>query len=149
MHIGKYTIMGDADDSYNFLEILPIYNELKKGNDLVIGNRLTKNIENGAMKFTHKYIGTPLLSSLINLKYKTKIHDVNCGLRGFDTKKIQKINLETKGMEFASEMIIKAKKSNLSIKEVDINFYKDKRNAPSNLKTIRDGKRHLKLIFSL
>lgn len=145
---GKYIIMGDADDSYNFLEIDEFYKELKKGNDIVIGNRYHK-IEKGAMKWTHRYIGTPLLRYMIRKKYKIDIKDINCGLRGMKKEKIEQLNLKSEGMEFASEMIIKAKLNNLKIKEIPINFYKDKRKHKSNLKTIRDGFRHLKLILQM
>lgn len=142
---GKYVIMGDADDSYNFLEIDDFYKELKKQNDLVIGNRYY-HMEKGAMKWTHKYIGTPLLTYILNRKYKLKLHDINCGLRAFDKEKILNLNLKSEGMEFATEMLIEAKKSNLKIKEIPINFYKDKRDRKTHLRTIRDGFRHLKII---
>lgn len=143
---GKYIIMGDADDSYNFLEIKEFIENLDKGYDLVIGNRFY-NIEKGAMKWSHRYIGTPLLNFIINKTNKLNLHDINCGLRGLRKEKISTLNLQSGGMEFASEMIIKAKKNNLKIIEIPINFYKDKRNTKSNLRTIRDGIRHLKVIL--
>ena len=145
---GKYIIMGDADDSYNFLELDDFFKELQNGNDLVIGNRY-HNIEKGAMKWSHRYIGTPILSFWIRKKYKIQIKDVNCGLRGFNKEKIMDLSLKCEGMEFASEMIIKAKKANLKIKEIPINFHKDKRKekSKSHLNTIRDGFRHLKVIL--
>ena len=144
---GKYIIMGDADDSYNFLEIDNIYKSLvEEGYELIIGNRFF-NMEKGAMKLTHKYIGTPLLSYIIRKKYKLNIKDVNCGLRGFEKEKIINIDLKCKGMEFASEMIIKAKLNNLKIKEVPINFYKDKRGRNSHLNTIKDGIKHIEVIL--
>lgn len=143
---GKYIIMGDADDSYNFLEINSFYEELKKENDIVIGNRFY-HMEKNAMKWSHRYIGTPLLSFLIRKKYNIEIKDINCGLRGLKKEEILKLNLKSTGMEFASEMIIKAKLNNLKIKEIPINFYKDKRGKKSNLNTIRDGLRHAKIIF--
>ena len=124
---GKYIIMGDADDSYNFLEIQGFIDKLKEGYDLVIGNRY-HHIEKGAMKWTHRYIGTPLLTYMIRKKYKVDIQDINCGLRGFKKEKILGLNLKSEGMEFASEMVIKAKQAKLKIAEVPINFYKDKRN---------------------
>ena len=144
---GKYIIMGDADDSYNFLEISDFLQELKNGHDFVIGNRLKGKIEKGAMPFLHRYIGTPVLSFLISKKLKTKIGDVNCGLRGYDKEKIENLNCSCTGMEYASEMIIKAIKNNLKIKEIPINFYKDKRKRKPHLNTIRDGIRHLKIIL--
>ena len=90
-HYGKYVIMVDADDSYNILEIMPIIKEIKNGNDLVIGNRYKGKMEKGAIKFSHKYIGTPIISWLIRIKFGAKIYDANCGLRGYDNEKI--INL--------------------------------------------------------
>lgn len=144
---GKYIIMGDADDSYNFLEISDFWQELKNGYDFVIGNRLKGKIEKGAMPFLHRHIGTPILSFLISKKYKTKIGDINCGLRGYNKEKIEKLNCKCTGMEYASEMIIKAVKNNLKIKEIPINFYKDKRKRKPHLNTIRDGIRHLKIIL--
>lgn len=144
---GKYIIMGDADDSYNFLEIQGFIDKLKEGYDLVIGNRYY-HIEKGAMKWTHRYIGTPLLTYMIRKKYKIDIQDINCGLRGFKKEKILELNLKSEGMEFASEMVIKAKQANLKIAEVPINFYKDKRNHKSHLNTIKDGIRHLKIILN-
>ena len=144
---GQYIIMGDADNSYNFLEINDIYALLLNGRDLVIGNRYY-NMEKDAMKFLHKYLGTPLLNFLINLKYKSNIKDVNCGFRGFRKDKIQELNLASEGMELASEMIIKAIKSKQDIGQVNINFYKDSREGKGHLKSIRDGIRHLKVIFT-
>lgn len=144
---GKYIIIGDADDSYNFLEINEFIDNLDKGYDLVIGNRYY-HMEKGAMKFLHKYIGTPLLTYILNKKYNLKLHDINCGLRAFKKDKILSLNLNCEGMEFASEMIVKAKKAELNIKEIPINFYKDKRNRKSHLNTIKDGFKHVKVIMS-
>lgn len=143
----KYTIIGDSDDSYNFLEIKVIFDKLKQGYDLVIGNRYKGKIEKGSMKFTHRYIGTPLISAIARKKFDVQIGDFNCGLRGYNTEKINDIKLECKGMEYATEMIIKAKKHNLKITEVPINFYKDGRQNKSHLRAIRDGLRHMKVIF--
>ena len=145
--IGKYIIMGDSDDSYNFLEIMPILKLLREGNDLVIGNRYRGKMEKGSMKFSHKYLGTPVISFLARKKYKINIGDFNCGLRGYDTEKINKLNCSSSGMEYATEMIIKAKLSDLKIIEIPINFYKDGREGKSHLNTIRDGIRHFKIIY--
>ena len=93
---GKYVILGDADDSYNFLEIDEFYKELLLGADLVIGNRYGKNMEKGSMKFSHKYVGTPMLSFLIRKKYNVKIKDVNCGLRGVKKESFLKLRLQGK-----------------------------------------------------
>lgn len=144
---GKYTIMGDADESYNFLEAKEFIKELRNGKDLIIGNRFKGKMEKGAMKISHKYIGTPLISWIFSKKYHIKLRDVNCGMRGYVTEKINKLNCKAKGMEYATEMLIKAKKAGLIIKEIPINFYKDKRKKKSHLRTIPDGIRHFKIIF--
>lgn len=144
---GKYIIFGDADDSYNFLEIDEMYDKLKDGNDIVIGNRYAGKMEKGSMKFSHKFIGTPILSFLIRKKFKLNLNDINCGLRGIKKDAIIKLNCKSSGMEFASEMLIKAAKAKLKIEEIPINFYKDKRNSKPHLKTLQDGVRHLKIIL--
>lgn len=144
---GKYIIMGDADDSYNMLEMTELYDKLKEGYDLVIGNRYY-NIEKGAMNFWHRYLGTPILTKMINRKYKLKLNDINCGLRGFKTESIKKLEIKSDGMEFASEMIIKFAISKMKISEVGINFYKSKRIGKSHLKPIKDTIRHIKIIYS-
>ena len=100
------------------------------------------------MKWSHKYIGTPLLTHILNKKYKLQLHDINCGLRAFNREKILNLNFNCEGMEFASEMIVKAKQADLKIKEIPINFYKDKRNKKSHLNTIKDGFKHMKVIMS-
>lgn len=144
---GKYIIMADADDSYNFLEIEPILLALKDGYDFVIGNRFQGIIEKNAMPFLHRYIGTPAITTIGNILYRTKIGDYNCGLRGLNKDKFQNLKFQTTGMEFASEMIIVASKNNLTIKEIPVNLYKDKRNRKPHLNTIKDGMRHLKVLL--
>lgn len=145
---GKCVITGDADDSYNFLELKEFLEKLEEGYDLGIGNRYQGKIEKGAMKFTHKWIGTPILSFFVRKKYHVNIYDINCGLRGYVREKMIGIDCQAKGMEYAAEMIIKAQQNNLKIIEIPINFYKDKRNKKSHLKTISDGIRHLQLIHN-
>lgn len=144
---GKYIIMGDADDSYNFLEIMPFITLLREGYDFVIGNRFKGTIEEGAMPFSHRHIGTPAISFIGNILYRSNIGDYNCGLRGFNRNKILKLKLKCKGMEFASEMIIKVAKKKYKIKEIPINLYKDGRDRKPHLNTIRDGFRHLHIIL--
>jgi len=144
---GKYLIMGDADDSYNFAEIDDFIKYLQKDNDIVIGTRLRGKIEKGAMPFLHRYLGTPVLTFIINMLFATKISDCNCGMRGIRKDAFEKLNLESSGMEFASEMIIKAGILKLKIKEIPISFYRDKRNRSPHLNTWRDGWRHLKFIL--
>ena len=144
---GKYVIMGDADDSYNFLELHKFIEKLREGNELVIGNRYKSNMEKGSMKVLHKYIGTPILSYIISKKFDVNIGDCNCGLRGLNKEKINKIGCIAEGMEYATEQIIKARKNNLKMIQIPINFYKDARGKKSHLKPIKDGIRHLKIII--
>lgn len=144
---GKFTIMGDCDDSYNFLEIMPILEKLKNGAELVIGNRYKGNMEKGSMRFLHRFIGTPIISALGRRKFKIPVSDFNCGLRGYETKKVNELQCKCEGMEYATEMLIKAKKSNLKIVEIPINFYKDGRNQKPHLRTFKDGLRHIKLLI--
>ena len=104
----EYIIMGDSDDSYDFSNISPFIEKLDEGYDLVMGNRFKGGIEQGAMPFSHRYIGNPLLSGLGRLFFKTDIGDFHCGLRAFRKESIDKIGLCTSGMEYASEMVVKA-----------------------------------------
>lgn len=145
---GKYCIMGDSDGSYDFSNLDQFIKELRNGADLVVGNRFKGGIEKGAMKISHK-IGVKFLSGIANLFYHTPVKDFHCGLRAYNTESIEKLNLNHPGMEYASEMIIKAQKAHLKIVEVPTRLRKDLRNNKSHLKTIRDGFRHLKLIFIL
>lgn len=145
--LGKYIIMADADDSYNFLEILSFLTGLREGYDFVMGNRFLGKIEKGAMPFSHRYIGTPLITLFGNILYHSKLGDYNCGLRGFNRRKISKIYFNSTGMEFASEMIIKVTRNQFKIKEVPVNLYRDKRERKPHLNTIRDGLRHLSVLI--
>lgn len=144
---GKYIVMGDADDSYNFEEIDGFIKYLENGYALVMGSRLKGNIEKGAMTFLHRYLGTPALTWILNLFFGTKISDCNCGMRGLTKEAFDKMKLFSPGMEFASEMIMKAGILKLKIKEIPINFYKDKREQSSYLRAWRDGWRHLRLLI--
>lgn len=144
---GKYVIMGDSDGSYDFYEIGEIYNKLIEGYDLVVGNRFIRKMEKGAMPFINKYIGNPILSFIGRKLFPCKAKDFHCGLRGFNKDKILKLNLNTLGMEFASEMIIKAVKENYKIEEVPIKLYKSPNSRKNHLRPFRDGMRHLKIIF--
>ena len=145
---GKFCIMGDADGSYDFYNIKEFIDGIKSGYDLVVGNRFLGGIEHNAMPFSHK-IGVKFLSAFANMFFHTPIHDFHCGLRVFNTEKISKLNLKQEGMEYASEMIIEAKKHNLKIIEVPTILRKDKRDSKSHLRTIRDGIRHMILILKL
>ncbi|MDP3881255.1 MAG: glycosyltransferase [Nanoarchaeota archaeon] len=142
---GEYLFMADADGSYDFKEIPKFLQALKEGKDLVIGNRLEGNIEKEAMPWHHQYLGNPFLSSILRLFFKAKVKDAHSGMRAIRRKDFQKLNLRTTGMEFASEMIIKATKLGLKIKEMPINYYK--RKGHSKLKSFSDGWRHLRFML--
>lgn len=144
---GKYIIMGDADDSYDFSNIMPYVEKLREGYELVMGNRFQGGIEKGAMPWSHKYIGTPVLSFIGRLFYKSNIGDFNCGMRGYDRDAILKLDLKTTGMEYASEMIVQATLNNIKIAEVPTTLKKDGRSRPPHLKSFRDGWRHLKFLL--
>lgn len=144
---GKYVIMGDSDDSYDFLNLLPFVEKLREGYDLVMGNRYLGKMEKGSMKLSHKYIGTPIISFIGRKKIGLKIGDFNCGLRGYKNESILGLNCTSEGMEYATEMLIKASKNNLKVCEIPIDFYKDGREGVSHLNTIRDGIRHFKILL--
>ena len=144
---GEYIIMGDADDSYDFSSIQVFVDKLDEGYDLVMGDRFAGGIEPGAMSFSHKYIGNPILSGIGRLFFKTKIRDFHCGMRGFRKDSILKLDLCTTGMEFASEMVVKSVLFGLKIAEVPIKLYPDGRNRPPHLRSLPDGWRHLKFLL--
>lgn len=144
---GRYIIMGDADDSYDFNNLSPFIEKLRDGADLVIGNRFKGGIKKGAMPFLHKYLGNPVLSFLGRLFFKSSIGDFHCGLRGFSKEAYLKMNLATSGMEFASEMIVKSHLLNLKIVEVPTILYKDGRSRKPHLNTWSDGWRHLRFLL--
>jgi len=144
---GTYIVMADADDSYDFSNLMPFLKKLRSGYDLVMGNRFKGGIEKNAMPFLHKYLGNPVLSFIGRLFFKIKIGDFHCGLRGFSSEAYSKLDLRTTGMEFASEMIVKAKLNNLSITEVPTKLSKDGRTRPPHLNTWNDGWRHLRFLL--
>lgn len=144
---GKYVIMGDADDSYDFSNIIPYVEKLREGYELVMGNRFKGGIEKGAMPWSHKYIGTPVISFIGRLFYKSKIGDFNCGMRGYDRQAILNLDLKCTGMEYASEMIVQSTLNNLKIAEVPTTLKKDGRTRPPHLKSFSDGWRHLKFLL--
>lgn len=143
--LGKYCIMGDCDGSYDFYSLDLFIAKIEQGYDLVVGNRFAGGIEKNAMPFSHK-IGVRLLSRYSNLLFKTPINDFHCGLRVYNRDSLLKLNLSSSGMEYASEMIIKAKINNLKMCEVPTILRKDLRDKKSHLRTIRDGFRHFFLI---
>ena len=143
---GKYIVMADADDSYDLEHLEPFVAKLEDGYDLVIGNRFKGGIEKGAMPFLHK-IGVPILSLIGRIVCHSKIGDFHCGLRAFNKNSIMKLNLECPGMEFSSEMIVKAEKQGLKIIEIPTTLKKDGRNRKPHLKTFSDGWKHLKFLI--
>ncbi|WP_309641394.1 glycosyltransferase family 2 protein [Flavobacterium sp.] len=144
---GKYIIMGDADDSYDFSNLSLFIDNLRAGNDFVIGNRFKGGIKKGAMPFLHRYLGNPVLSFLGRLFFNSSMGDFHCGLRGFSREAYAKMNLTTTGMEFASEMIVKAHLLDFKIVEVPTILYKDGRSRKPHLKTWSDGWRHLRFLL--
>ncbi len=147
---GRYVIMGDADDSYDFAHLDAFVAALRGGDVLVMGNRFQGGIARNAMPWHHRYIGNPVLSFLGRLFFRAKARDFHCGLRGFDRESILGLNLRTSGMEFASEMLVKATLSGLRVSEVPTTLSKDGRSRPPHLRSFRDGWRHLRflLLFS-
>lgn len=145
--LGKYVIMGDADDSYDFLHLMPFVEKLREGYDLVMGNRFKGGIEPGAMPPLHRYLGNPVLSFIARLFFPCKIGDYHCGLRGYNRESILKLGLVTTGMEYASEMVVKATLNHLKIAEVPTTLKKDGRSHPPHLRSWSDGWRHLKFLL--
>jgi glycosyltransferase involved in cell wall biosynthesis len=147
---GKFVIMGDADDSYDFSALQAFVERLRGGAELVMGNRFRGGIGEGAMPFLHRYLGNPVLSFLGQLFFRIPIGDFHCGLRGFNRDAMRALNLSTPGMEFASEMVVKSAIAGLRVEEVPTTLRKDGRSRPPHLRTWPDGWRHLRflLIFS-
>jgi len=142
---GNYIVMGDADDTYDFLEIPRFIGELDKGYDLVIGSRLKGNIKKGAMKPLHRYIGNPILTLIFNSLFNTRFTDTHSGFRAIKRNSLEKLNLKSTGMEFALEMLIKSAKKKLKIKQIPISY--SRRIGESKLNSFKDGLRHLNLMF--
>lgn len=144
---GKYVLMADGDDSYNFNQLGDFYKKIIEGYDLVIGTRLKGNIHKEAMPFLHRYLGTPTLTLLTNIFWKLKLSDSQCGMRIFKKESLDKLTLECGGMEFATEVLIKAARANWKLAEIPIEYFKDGRDRGPHLRPLRDGLRHLRLIF--
>ncbi|HEX3065521.1 MAG TPA: glycosyltransferase family 2 protein [Candidatus Polarisedimenticolia bacterium] len=144
---GRYVIMGDADDSYDFSDLDGFLSKLRAGNALVMGNRFKGGIRPGAMPFLNRYLGNPVLSFIGVLFFKSASGDFHCGLRGFERKAILDLGLFMPGMEFASEMVVKAAVNGLRIAEVPIVLHPDGRGRPPHLRPWRDGWRHLKFLL--
>ena len=144
---GRYVIMGDADDSYDFSQLEPFVEKLRDGCDLVVGNRFKGGIEPRSMPFLHRVLGNPMLSFIGRRLFGTPCGDIYCGLRGFDRAKIQALDLRSGGMEYAIEMIVKATLNGLRVAEVPTVLSPDERGRESHLNTWRDGWRSLRLLL--
>jgi len=144
---GRYVIMGDADDSYDFENLDGMITHLRDGAELVMGNRFKGGIDKGAMPFLHRYLGNPVLSFIGRLFFQIPVGDFHCGLRGFSRESILNLGLQSPGMEFASEMVVKASLNKLRIEETPTTLKPDGRSRPPHLKTWRDGWRHLRFLL--
>jgi glycosyltransferase involved in cell wall biosynthesis len=144
---GEYVIMGDADDSYDFTRLMPFVTALRGGADLVMGNRFMGGIAPGAMPPLHRYLGNPVLSFVGRLFFRSPIGDFHCGLRGFRKESVLRLGLQATGMEFASEMVVKATLAGQRVTEVPTTLAKDGRSRPPHLRSWRDGWRHLRFLL--
>jgi hypothetical protein len=144
---GTYVVMGDADLSYDFGAVPDFVKTLDAGADLVMGSRFKGVIEMGAMPPLHRWLGNPVLSGLGRLFFRTDVSDFHCGLRGFRREALEKLDLRTTGMEYASEMVVKAALFGLRIGEIPVTLRKDGRSRPPHLRTWRDGWRHLRFLL--
>src|SRR5947208_3245452 len=141
---GRYIVMADADLTYDFREIPRFVEKLDEGAQLVMGDRMD-NIHPGAMPWLHRYVGNPILSGILNFFFRTGVRDAHCGMRGFRREILPQLDLRTTGMEFASEMVIRASKEKLDIRQVPIEYHP--RGGESKLSTFRDGWRHLRFLL--
>ena len=144
---GRYILMADADDSYDFAHIPRFLAELRNGADLVMGNRFAGGIGPGAMPFLHRYLGNPVLSWMGRTLFQAPISDFHCGMRAFSRTAYQQLGLRTTGMEFASEMVVKSSLLKQRMVEVPTTLQKDGRSRPPHLKTWRDGWRHFRFLL--
>jgi hypothetical protein len=144
---GDFIVMGDGDDSYDFTQVPDFVAKWREGADFVMGNRFAGGIKPGAMPWHHRYLGTPAMSSILNLFFRAGIRDVNCGMRGFTRNLYNRLGLRTTGMEFASEFVIKAAKMGTNIVEIPVTLWPDKRGRAPHLRSFRDGWRHLRFML--
>ena len=144
---GRHVVMGDADDSYDFGEVPAFVAKLEEGYDLVMGSRFRGRIEPGAMPFLHRWLGNPVLSFLGRLFFRVPTSDFHCGIRAFRKEAIERVGLRTTGMEFATEMVVKASLFGLRMGEIPVTLRKDGRSRPPHLRTWRDGWRHLRFLL--
>jgi len=146
---GRYLVMGDADGSYNFLDCVPMIGQLQAGADLCMGSRFAGGIKPGAMPWKNRYIGNPLLTAILNLFFRSGIEDAHCGIRALTADAFKQLQLNSDGMEFASEMVVKASLKRLRIAEVPATLRPDLRDRPPHLRPWRDGWRHLRYMVML
>ena len=144
---GEFVIMGDADDSYDLSNLGPFVEALRGGADLVMGNRFAGGIEPGAMPALHRYLGNPVLTAVGRILFRSPVKDFHCGLRGFRREAILELDLRTTGMEFASEMVVKATLNKLNIVEVPTTLSPDGRSRAPHLRRWHDGWRHLRFLL--
>jgi len=144
---GRFVVMGDSDDSYDFSRLDAFMAKLREGFQLVMGNRFKGGIAPGAMPALHRYLGNPVLSTIGRMFFSTPVRDFHCGLRGFDRGSILGLNLRTTGMEFASEMVVRASLAEMRITEVPTTLSPDGRSRPPHLRSWRDGWRHLRFLL--
>jgi glycosyltransferase involved in cell wall biosynthesis len=144
---GRFVIIGDADDSYDFSRLDGFVAKLREGYDLVMGNRFKGGIEAGAMPPLHRWLGNPVLSFIGRIFFKAELGDFHCGLRGFDRQSIRNLGLRARGMEFASEMVVRCRLARLRMTEVPTTLKKDGRSRRPHLHTWRDGWRHLRFLL--
>jgi glycosyltransferase involved in cell wall biosynthesis len=145
----QYLVMGDSDCSYDFVEALPMIGKLLDGADLCMGSRFKGEIKPGAMPWKNRYIGNPALSGILRLLYRTRISDAHCGLRALTANALERMNLSSTGMEFASEMVLKSALMKMNVAEVPVTLSPDRRDKPPHLNPWRDGLRHLIYMFLL
>lgn len=142
---GKYIIIADSDNTYDFYDIPKFIERLRKGCDFVMGSRFKGKMQKGAMSWTHRYIGNPILSGLTRLFFWTRLSDIHCGMRAFTSCAYAKMGLSTTGMEFATEMVVSALQNNLKICEVPVNYYP--RKGKSKLMPLADAWRHIRFML--
>jgi len=144
---GNYIVIGDADGSYDFRQAIPMIQHLRQGFDLVIGTRFKGKIKPGAMPWLNRYLGNPVLTGILNLFYQSNLSDAHCGLRAFRRELFEHLDLQCTGMEFASEMIVKASLQGMRLTEVPITYFPDGRDRQPHLNPWRDGWRHLRFLL--
>jgi glycosyltransferase involved in cell wall biosynthesis len=146
---GRFILMGDADQSYDFSELPRFWKEIEAGHQLVMGTRLRGHIAPGAMPRLHRYLGNPALSFILRLLFRAPVSDAHCGLRAFTKDAVSRMDLRTGGMELASEIVIKAAAAGLRITEIPITLHRDARDRPPHLRSWRDGWRHLRYMLMM